>query len=42
MFVAAEKVSAGRALQIGLVDGISEEPLKDCVERILASARNRD
>ena len=42
MFVAAEKVSAGRALQIGMVDGISEEPLKNCVERILAPARDRN
>ena len=42
MFVAAEKVSAGRALQIGMVDCISEEPLKNCVERILATARDRN
>jgi len=36
MFIAAEKVSADRALQIGLVNAISEEPLKECVRRILA------
>jgi enoyl-CoA hydratase/carnithine racemase len=42
MFVAAEKITAARALQIGLVDAISEEPLKDCVDRILAATRDRD
>ena len=42
MFVAAEKVSAARALEIGLVDGLSEQPLKDCVDRILASTRDQD
>lgn len=42
MFVAAEKVSAVRALDIGLVDAISEEPTKECVQRIRSLASDRD
>jgi enoyl-CoA hydratase/carnithine racemase len=42
MFVAAEKVTAARALEIGLVDDISEEPVKDCVDRIVAPTRAQD
>jgi enoyl-CoA hydratase/carnithine racemase len=42
MFVAAEKVSAGRALQIGLVDAISEEPVRECIRRILAVPKGRE
>jgi enoyl-CoA hydratase len=34
MFLAAEKLHAAKALEIGLVDGIAEEPLQACVERI--------
>jgi enoyl-CoA hydratase len=42
MFVAAEKVSAVRALQIGLVDVVCEEPIKECGRRILSLPRGRD
>jgi len=41
MFVAAEKVSADRALKIGLVDVISEEPVRECVRRILTPHLHR-
>jgi len=41
MFVAAEKVNATYAFRIGLVDGICEEPVQECVRRILA-AQHRD
>ncbi len=34
MFVAAEKVTAARALGIGLVDAISEDPLAEYIRRI--------
>ena len=33
IFLAAEKVHAAKALEIGLVDGIAEEPLQLCMER---------
>ena len=36
MFVAAEKISAIRALDFGLVDAISKEPTEECVHRILS------
>ncbi len=36
MFVAAEKVTAARALGIGLVDAVSEDPLAECIRRIQA------
>jgi enoyl-CoA hydratase len=42
MFVAAEKVSAVRALQIGLVDVVCEEPIKECGRRILSLPRGQD
>ena len=42
MFVAAEIVTAVRALDIGLVDAISEEAIKECVDRILASTRDQE
>lgn len=35
MFVAAEKVTATHAFQIGLVDAIAEDPLADAIARIL-------
>src|SRR5271165_697337 len=34
MFVAAEKVSAVRALRIGLVDGIADDPVGEALRRI--------
>ena len=34
MFVAAEKVTAQRALQVGLVDGIADDPVAEAVRRI--------
>lgn len=34
MFVAAEKLSAARALQIGLVDAIADDPVTEAVRRI--------
>ena len=34
MFVAAEKISAERALQIGLVDGIATDPVSEALRRI--------
>lgn len=34
MFIAAEKVSAARALEIGLVDAVVENPIAEAVRRI--------
>ncbi len=34
MFVAAEKIHAGRALEIGLIDGISEDPVAEAIRRL--------
>lgn len=42
MLVAAEKISAPRAFDIGLVDAISENPVAECVHRISASAKCRE
>ncbi len=42
MFLAAEKVHAPKALEIGLVDGIAEEPMLACVERITTKARRHE
>lgn len=39
MFVAAEKLSAARALEIGLVDGVVEDPVAECIRRIRADDR---
>lgn len=38
MFVAAEKVSAARALQIGLIDAIADDPVGEAVRRIRSRA----
>jgi enoyl-CoA hydratase/carnithine racemase len=38
MFLAAEKVHAAKALEIGLVDGVAEEPVLACIEKITAKA----
>ena len=37
MFVAAEKLSAGHALRIGLVDAIADDPVAETIRRIQAS-----
>ena len=42
MFLAAEKVHAVKALEIGLVDGIADEPLLACLERITTKARRHE
>ena len=42
MFLAAEKVHAAKALEIGLVDGIAEEPVLACIERITTKARRHE
>lgn len=42
LFIAAEKIHVVRALQIGLVDAISEDPLAECVRRIRYAARAQD
>ena len=39
MFVAAEKLHAAKALQLGLVDEVSDNPVADAVLRIKAAAR---
>lgn len=39
MFVAAEKLNANRALQIGLVDGIADDPVSEALLRTKAQAR---
>jgi enoyl-CoA hydratase/carnithine racemase len=38
MFVAAEKVTAARALQMGLVDAIADDPLAEAVHRTTRNA----
>lgn len=42
MFLAAEKVHAAKALEIGLVDAIEEKPVQACRERITAKARRHE
>jgi enoyl-CoA hydratase len=37
IFVAAEKLSAGQALRIGLVDAIAEDPVAETIRRIQAT-----
>jgi enoyl-CoA hydratase/carnithine racemase len=37
LFVAAEKLSAGQALRIGLVDAIADDPVAETIRRIQAS-----
>jgi enoyl-CoA hydratase/carnithine racemase len=39
MFVCAEKLHAGRALEIGLVDAVVEDPVGYCVSRCAARSR---
>jgi enoyl-CoA hydratase/carnithine racemase len=34
MFVAAEKIGAPRAMQIGLIDAIAEDPVAEAVRRL--------
>jgi enoyl-CoA hydratase/carnithine racemase len=40
MFVAAEKVTATQALQMGLVDAIAQDPVAEALRRALATQRN--
>ncbi len=42
MFLAAEKIHAAKALEIGLVDGIAEEPVHACMERITTKVRRHE
>ena len=42
MFLAAEKVHAAKALEVGLVDEIADEPVEACVERITTKARRHE
>lgn len=42
MFLAAEKIHAVKALEIGLVDGMAEEPVQACIERITTEARRHE
>ena len=42
MFLAAEKAHAAKALEFGLVDGIAEEPVQACLERITTKARRHE
>ncbi|MGA9898215.1 MAG: enoyl-CoA hydratase/isomerase family protein [Terriglobales bacterium] len=39
MFVSAEKLHAGKALELGLVDCVAENPVADAALRIIAAAR---
>jgi len=39
MFVAAEKIRADRALAIGLIDAIADDPVAEAVRRIAVAAR---
>jgi len=39
MFVAAEKIRGDRALAIGLIDAIADDPVADAVRRIAVAAR---
>ncbi len=39
MFVAAEKIRADRALDIGLIDAIADDPVAEAVRRIAVAAR---
>jgi enoyl-CoA hydratase/carnithine racemase len=41
ILVAAEKISALHALQLGLVDGLSHDPVSDCMQRALAAPSAR-
>jgi enoyl-CoA hydratase/carnithine racemase len=34
LFVAAEKISAARALEIGLVDAIADDPVAEAMRRL--------
>ncbi|MGE5113464.1 MAG: enoyl-CoA hydratase/isomerase family protein [Acidobacteriaceae bacterium] len=42
MFLAAEKVQAPKALEIGLLDGMGDEPVQVCIERITTKARRHE
>ena len=38
MFVAAEKITVGQALQMGLVDAVAEDPVQYCVNELVRGA----
>jgi enoyl-CoA hydratase/carnithine racemase len=38
LFVAAEKVSAVRALEIGMVDAIADDPVTEAVSQLAATS----
>lgn len=40
LFVAAEKVSAARALEVGLVDAIADDPVAEALRQLTASQRS--
>jgi len=42
LFVAAEKVTAHRALEIGLVDSIADDPLAEALSQIRAANKHRN
>jgi len=42
MFLAAEKVHAAKALEIGLVDAVADEPVLACLDRITTKARRHE
>jgi enoyl-CoA hydratase/carnithine racemase len=37
LFIAAEKVSAARALEIGLVDAIADDPVAEALRQLTAA-----
>jgi enoyl-CoA hydratase/carnithine racemase len=41
MFIAAEKVAAPRALEIGLVDAVVEHPIAEAMRRIASDETPR-
>jgi enoyl-CoA hydratase/carnithine racemase len=42
MFLTAEKVHAAKALEIGLVNGIADEPVLTCIEKITTQAQRHE
>ena len=42
MFVAAEKLDATEALQVGLVDAVADDPVAEAVRRITFSPSERE
>lgn len=42
MFVAAEKIHASRAMEIGLADAIADDPVSECLQRITLKTQQRE